>query len=86
VPEFGKGTSSTAETKQAAPIVQSAEEPIVVPKVPTVGPVEAKNDRAEEPKVEETVKMPEILSLSAKANLPKMQKNSRRNSQEEEDG
>jgi hypothetical protein len=49
VPDFGEGTSSTAEAKQAAPIVQSAEELIVVPKVPTVGPAEAKDDKAEEP-------------------------------------
>jgi hypothetical protein len=52
VPEFGEGTSSTAEAKQTAPIVQSAEESIVVPKVPTVGPAEAKDDAAEEPKLE----------------------------------
>jgi hypothetical protein len=52
VPEFGEGTSSTVETKQAAPIVQNVEEPIVVPKVPTVGPAEAKDDTVEEPKVE----------------------------------
>jgi hypothetical protein len=38
VPEFGEGTSSTAEAKQAAPTVQSAEESIVVPKVPVGGP------------------------------------------------
>jgi hypothetical protein len=38
VPEFGEGTSSTAEAEQAAPAVWSAEESIVVPKVPTVGP------------------------------------------------
>src|SRR5688572_6748516 len=37
VPEFGEGTSSTIEAKQAAPAVQSAEESIVVSKVPTVG-------------------------------------------------
>jgi hypothetical protein len=37
VPEFGEGASSTAEAGQAAPIVQSAEELIVVPKVPTCG-------------------------------------------------
>jgi hypothetical protein len=49
VPEFGEGTSSAAEAKQAAPIVQSAEEPIVVPKVPTVRPAEARDDKAEEP-------------------------------------
>jgi hypothetical protein len=46
VPEFGERTSSTAEAKQAAPIMQSAEDPIVVPKVPTVGPAEAKDDMA----------------------------------------
>jgi hypothetical protein len=50
VPEFSEGTSSTAKAKQAAPIVQSAEEPIVVPKVPTVRPAEAKDDKAEEPR------------------------------------
>jgi hypothetical protein len=43
-------------------------------KVPTVGPTEAKDDTVEEPTVEETVKMQEILSPSAEANLPKMQK------------
>jgi hypothetical protein len=57
VPEFGEGTSSIAEAKQAAPVVQSVVESIVVPKVPTVGPAEAKGDTAEEPKVEKTVKM-----------------------------
>jgi hypothetical protein len=45
-----------------------------MPKVPTVGPAEAKDDTVEEPKVEETVKMPEILSPPAEANLSKMQK------------
>jgi hypothetical protein len=74
VPEFGEGTSSTAETKQVAPIAQSAEELIVVPKVPTVGPAEAKDGAVEEPKVEKTVKMPEILSPPAGAELPKVQK------------
>jgi hypothetical protein len=74
VPEFGEGTSSTAEAKQAAPVVQSIEEPIVVLKVPTVRPAEAKDDKAEEPKVEETIKMPEILSPPVEANLSKVQK------------
>jgi hypothetical protein len=45
-----------------------------VPKVPTVGPIEAKDCAAEEPKVEKTVKMPEILSPPAGAELPKVQK------------
>jgi hypothetical protein len=74
VPEFGEGTSSSAEAKQAASIVQSTEEYIVMPKVPTVGLPKAKDDTVEEPKVEETVKMPEILSPPAEANLLKMQK------------
>jgi hypothetical protein len=74
VPEFGEGTSSTAEAKQTASIVQSAEESIVMLKVPIVGPAEAKDDTVEEPKVEETVNMPEILSPPAEANFPKMQK------------
>jgi hypothetical protein len=34
VPEFGEGTSSTTEAIQTAPIVQNAEESIIVPKVP----------------------------------------------------
>jgi hypothetical protein len=74
VPEFGEGTSSTAEEKQAAPNVQSAEEANVVPKVPTIGPAEAEDDKAEEPQVEKIVKMPEILSPPAEVKLPKVQK------------
>jgi hypothetical protein len=70
VPELGEGASSTAEPRQAAPIVQSIEGPTVVPK----GPVKAKDDKAEEPKVEETMKMLEILSPPAEAKLPKVQK------------
>jgi hypothetical protein len=42
--------------------------------VPTVGLAEAKDDAAEEPKLEKSVKMPEILSPPAKAELPKVQK------------
>jgi hypothetical protein len=74
VPEFGEGTSSAAEAKQVAPTMQSAEEPIVVPKVPTVGPVEAKGDKAEGPQVKKVIKMPEILSPPIEADLSKMQK------------
>jgi hypothetical protein len=54
--------------------VQSAEESIVVPEVPTVGPAEAKDDATEEPKFEKTVIMPEILSPPAEAELLKVQK------------
>ena len=54
--------------------MQSVEESIVVLKVPTVRPTEAKDDKAEEPQVEKVVKMQEVLSPPAEANLPKMQK------------
>jgi hypothetical protein len=75
VPKFGTGTSSAAEAKQADPIAQSAEELTVAePKVPTVGPTKAKDDKAEEPQVEKVIKVPEILSPRAETDLPKMQK------------
>jgi hypothetical protein len=74
VPEFVEGASSNAEARQAASITQSVEEPTVMPKTPTVEPVEAKVDKAEEPKIEEIMKMPEILSPPTEAKLPKVQK------------
>jgi hypothetical protein len=45
-----------------------------VPKVPTVGPAEAKDDAAKEPKLEKTVMMPKNLSPPAEADLPKVTK------------
>jgi hypothetical protein len=74
VPEFGEGTSSNAEGEHAAPATRNAEGSTVVPKVTTVGPTEAKDESAEEPQVERTMKMPEILSPPAEAELPKVQK------------
>jgi predicted hydrocarbon binding protein len=74
VPEFGAGSSSAAEATQTAPITQSAEEPTVMPKTHIVEPVEDKVDKAEEPKVEEIVKMPKILSPLTEAKLSKVQK------------
>jgi hypothetical protein len=74
VPKFGAGTSSAGEAKKAAPLVQNTVEPIVVPKVPTIEPVETKVDRAEEPKIEKMMKMPEILSPPTEAKLLKVQK------------
>jgi hypothetical protein len=74
VPNFGVGSSSAAEAKQTAPIVPSAEEPTIVPNMPTVGPTISKDDNAEEPQVEETMKMPEILSPPTEAKLLKVQK------------
>jgi hypothetical protein len=74
VPYFGIGSSSAAEAKQTAPIAQSAEEPTAVSKVPTVGPTISKDDKAEEPQVEETTKMPEIMSPPTEAKMSKVQK------------
>jgi hypothetical protein len=74
VPKFVEGASSTTEARQVASIAQSAEEPSVMPKTPTVEPVEAKVDKAEEPQIEEIMKMPEILSPPTEAKLPKVQK------------
>jgi hypothetical protein len=74
VPKVGAGTSSAAEAKRAAPVVQSTEEPIVVPKVLIVGLVEARGDKAEEPPVEKVIKMPEIQSPPTEVDLSKMQK------------
>jgi hypothetical protein len=85
VPEFGEGTSSTAEAKQAASIVQSAEEPIVVPKVPTVGPAEAKGDKAKEPQVENSENSRNSKPTS-RGKTAEGAKGSCRNFQEEEDG
>jgi hypothetical protein len=74
VPDFGAGSSSAAEATQTTSITQSAEEPTVMPKEYTVKAVEYKVDKADEPKVEEIIKMPNILSPPTKANLPKVQK------------
>jgi hypothetical protein len=74
VPVLVEGASSTAETKPAALITQSVEEPTVMPNTHTVEPVEDKVDKVEEPKVEEIIKMPKILSPPTEAKLPKVQK------------
>jgi hypothetical protein len=74
VPEFGTGSTSAAEATQTTPITQSAEEATVMPKTHTVEPVEDKVDKAEEPKVEEIIKMQKILSPPTEARLPKVQK------------
>jgi hypothetical protein len=67
VPEFVEGASLTTEARQAASITQSVEEPTVMSKTPIVEPVESKVDKAEEPKVEEIMKMSEILSPPTEA-------------------
>jgi hypothetical protein len=74
VPDLGVGSSSAAEAIQTALIAQRAEEPTIMSKTHAVEPVKDKVDKAEEPKVEEIIKMPKILSPPTEANLPKMQK------------
>jgi ribosomal protein L14 len=71
VPEFGEGTSSTAEVEQATPAARSAEGSIIVPKVPTAGPTE-KADAVKEPKLEKLVIISKNLSPPAEAELPKV--------------
>ena len=58
VPEFSRETSSAAETRVTAPIAQSTEEPVVMPKLPSVQLVETKTDKdkAEGLKVEKITK------------------------------
>jgi hypothetical protein len=72
VPEFGAGTSSTTKIK-TVPTTQGTEEPAIMPKVLTVKLVETKVDKAEEPKIEEIMKMSEILSPPTEATVPKVQ-------------
>jgi hypothetical protein len=71
IPEFGKGTCPAAEAKETVPTAKSTKELTIVPKVLTVEPVERK---IEEPKIEELMRMPEILNPSTEIKLPKMQK------------
>jgi hypothetical protein len=73
VPQFGARTSSATEIKEIVPTTQGTEEPAVMPKVLIVKLVETKVDKAEEPKIEEIMKMPEILSPPTEATVPKVQ-------------
>jgi hypothetical protein len=74
VPDFGSGSSSAAKAIQTASTVQGAEEPTVLPKAHIVEPGEDKEEKAEEPIIEE--KMSKILSPPIEAILPKTQKTS----------
>jgi hypothetical protein len=75
VPEFGGETSSVAEPKEPIPPTQKAEDPAIMPKVPSAELAELKTDKdkAEEPKIEGT-KMLETLSPPAEVTVPKAQK------------
>jgi hypothetical protein len=78
VPEFGEEASSTAETRVTvtALTAQSTEEPVAMPKLLSVKLVEATADKAKGSKIGEITKMPEILSPSTEATVPKTQKSS----------
>jgi hypothetical protein len=78
IPEFCEGASSAAKTKEIVPAAQRTEEPAIIPKLASVELVEMKvdKDKAEGSKIEEIAKMPEILSPSTEAKVPKTQKNS----------
>jgi hypothetical protein len=78
IPELGEGTSSSAKTKETVPPVRRTEESATMPKIPLVKLVEPKadKDKTEGPKIVEMSRMPEVLSPSTEATVPKMQKGS----------
>jgi hypothetical protein len=71
MPKFGEETSFAAEAEMVAP---AAKESTVVPKVPIVEPVEAKNETTRKPELEKATDLPEILSQPIEAELPKVGK------------
>jgi hypothetical protein len=78
IPDLGEGTSSSAKTKETVPPEQRTEESATMPKIPLVklaGP-KADKDKTEGPKIVEMPRMPEVLSPSTEATMPKMQKGS----------
>jgi hypothetical protein len=77
VSEFGGETSSAIEPKEPIPPTQEAEDPTIMPKIPSSKVVESKTDKdkAEEPKIEGT-KMLEILSPSVEVAVSKTEKSS----------
>jgi hypothetical protein len=74
--ELGEGTSPSAETKEIVPPVQRTEESAIMPKIPLVKLVEPKadKDKTEGRKIVEMPRMPAVLSPSAEATVPKIQK------------
>jgi hypothetical protein len=76
IPEFGEGASSAAKTKETVPPAQRTEESAIMLKLLSVKLVETTTDKAEGSKIEETTKMPEILSPSTEATVQKAQKSS----------
>jgi hypothetical protein len=78
IPELDKGTSSSAKTKETVPPVRRTKESATMPKLPMVKLVEPKadKDKTERTKIVEMPRMPEVLSPSTEATVPKMQKGS----------
>jgi hypothetical protein len=77
VPDFSGEASSAAEPRELVPPAQKAEEPAIMPKVPSAELAESKTDKdkAEEPKIGGT-KVLEILSPSSEVTMLKAQKSS----------
>ena len=63
MPKLGEGTSSTVDARQ-----------IELSKVPIAEPVEAKEEAAKKPELEKVIVLPEILSPTVEAKLPKVAK------------
>jgi hypothetical protein len=74
VPEFGAGSSSSAEATETTLIAQSTEEATVIPKVSIAEPAKDKVDKVEESKAEKIMQVPKIPSPPTEATLPKVQK------------
>jgi hypothetical protein len=76
IPKFGEGASSATKTKEIVPPAQRTEEPTIMPKLPSAELVETKadKDKAEGSKIEEIIKMLEILSPPSEVTVPKAQK------------
>jgi hypothetical protein len=76
IPKFDEGASSAAKTEEIAPPAQKTEKPALMLKLPFVKLVETTSDKTEGSKIEEIPKIPEILSPSIEATVPKVQKSS----------
>jgi hypothetical protein len=73
LPEFGGETSSPTKPKEPISPTQKAEDPAIMPKVPSAELAEPKTDKTEEPKIVGT-KILEVLSPSAEVTVSKAQK------------
>jgi hypothetical protein len=75
IPEFGGETSSAAEPKELIPPTQKAEDPAMMPKVPSsvLGESKVDKNKVEKPKIKETEVLG-ILSPSTEVTMPKVGK------------